>query len=123
MKLISTPKIPVPKGHYSPATEHNGILYVSGQVPVNPENGKVPEGIEEQTRLVFSKISLILDESGSSLKKVLQVRIYLTDIDHWDEVNRVYGDIFGNHKPARCVVPAGKLHYGCLIEAEAVAFI
>ncbi len=123
MKIIRTPRIPVPKGHYSPALEHNGTLYVSGQVPVDPDSGKVPEGIEEQTRLVFAKIRLILEESGSSLDRVLQARIYLTDINLWDAVNRVYAEIFGDHKPARCVVPAGKLHFGCLIEAEVVAFV
>ena len=123
MKIISTDKMPPVKGHYSPVVEHNGILYLSGQVPINPETLIIPETIEEQTRLVLSKINLLLNESGSSKSKVLQVRIYLSDISLWDQVNKIYSDFFLNHKPARCVIPAGKLHFGCLIEVEAIAFI
>ena len=123
MKIILTDKIPAVKGHYSPVVEHGGLLYISGQVPVDPVTGKVPETIEKQTELVLSKIDLLLKESGSSRNKVLQVRIYITDISLWDQVNQVYAVFFGRHKPARAVIPVGKLHYGCLIEAEAVAFI
>lgn len=123
MKIITSAKIPVPKGHYSPVTEHNGILYISGQVPLDPETNRVPLTIGEQTLMVLSKIDLLLNESGSSRNNVIQMRIYLTDIALWDEVNAVYAGFFGNHRPARCVVPVGKLHYGCLIEAEAVAYI
>jgi reactive intermediate/imine deaminase len=123
MKMIKTEKMPLVKGHYSPVVEHNGILYLSGQIPTDPVTGNVPATIEEQTKLVLSKIELLLRESGSSLKKVLQVRIFLSDIDLWDKVNKVYGEFFGDHKPARCVVPVGKLHYGSLLEVEAVAFV
>ena len=123
MKMIKTEKMPLVKGHYSPVVEHNGILYLSGQIPTDPLTGNVPATIEEQTKLVLSKIELLLRESGSSLKKVLQVRIFLSDIDLWDKVNKVYGDFFGDHKPARCVVPVGKLHYGSLLEVEATAFV
>jgi reactive intermediate/imine deaminase len=123
MKIIKTEKMPAVKGHYSPVIEHGGILYLSGQIPVDPEKGAVPDTIEEQTRLVLSKIDLLLRESGSSLNQVLQVRIFVTDISLWDQVNKVYADFFKDHKPARCVVPVGKLHYGCLLEVEATAFI
>lgn len=123
MRIIKTEKMPAVKGHYSPVIEHGGTLYLSGQIPVDPEKGTVPDTIEEQTWLVLSKIDLLLRESGSSLNQVLQVRIYVTDISLWDQVNKVYGDFFKDHKPARCVVPAGKLHFGCLLEVEATAFI
>jgi reactive intermediate/imine deaminase len=123
MKLISTKKMPIVKGHYTPVVEHNGFLFVSGQIPTSPESGEVPEGIEKQTKLVFTKLELLLNESGSSLDKLLQVRIYLTDIDNWDVVNTIYASLLGPHKPARCVVPVSALHYGCLIEVEAVAFV
>jgi len=121
MRIIKSDKIPVPKGHYSPVIEHAGILYISGQIPQDAATLKVPPTIAEQTELVLSKIDLLLNESGSSRNKVLQVRIYLSDISLWDEVNNIYSRFFGEHRPARCVVPVGKLHYGCLIEAEAVA--
>jgi 2-iminobutanoate/2-iminopropanoate deaminase len=123
MKIIKTEKMPPVKGHYSPVIEHNGTLYLSGQIPLDPVTGKVPDSIEEQTKLVLSKIELLLKESGSSLNKVLQIRIFLTDIDLWDKVNMVYADFFKDHKPARCVVPVGKLHYGSLLEVEAVASV
>ncbi len=123
MKAIITPRMPKVKGHYSPVIEHNGVLYLSGQVPTDPETGIVPDGIDKQTRLVLSKISLLLQESGSTLNKVLQVRIYLSDISDWDKVNEIYKEVFAEHKPARCVVPVGRLHYGSLIEVEATACI
>lgn len=77
--------------------------------------------IEAQTQLTIEKIDLILTEAGSSRQQVIQMRIYISDIALWGKVNEVYTWFFGNHKPVRCVVPVGKLHYGCLIEAECVA--
>lgn len=123
MKIITSDKIPVPKGHYSPVIEHAGIIYISGQIPQDAATLAVPPTIAGQTESVLSKIDMLLIESGSSRNKVIQVRIYLADISLWDEVNIIYAGFFGDHRPARCIVPVGKLHYGCLIEAEAVAYI
>jgi len=123
MRIINNEKMPQANGHYSQCIEHNGMLYLSGQLPGNPKTGPLPEDIESQTRLVLSKIDLILKEAGSSRDKVIQMRIYIPDIDLWDGVNRVYTEFFGAHKPVRCIVPSGKLHFGCLIEAEATAYI
>jgi 2-iminobutanoate/2-iminopropanoate deaminase len=121
MKIISSKNIPPANGHYSPCIEHNGTLYISGQLPVDPATKQIPAGIEAQTQLVLDKIDLILTEAGSSREKVIQMRIYISDIALWDKVNEVYTQFFGAHKPVRCVVPVGELHYGCLIEAECVA--
>ena len=121
MKIIQTDSMPVANGHYSQCIEHNGVLYISGQLPGNPKIKSIPEDIEGQTRIVLEKIKLILEQAGSSKEKVIQMRIYISDIGLWEEVNRVYADFFGEHKPVRCVVPTGRLHYGCLIEVEAVA--
>jgi len=121
MKIITSTKIPPPNGHYSPCIEHNGTLYISGQLPVDPATKKIPTGIEAQTQLVLEKIDLILTEAGSSRENVIQMRIYISDIALWNKVNEVYTQFFGAHKPVRCVVPVGELHYGCLIEAECVA--
>lgn len=123
MRIIHTEKMPQANGHYSQCIEHNGMLYISGQLPGNPELMSLPEDIESQTKLVLGKIDLILKESGSSRDKVIQMRIYIPDIDLWAGVNSVYTGFFGEHKPVRCIVPSCKLHYGCLIEAEAVAYI
>jgi reactive intermediate/imine deaminase len=123
MRIINTEKMPKANGHYSQCIEHNGMLYLSGQLPGNPAINPLPGDIESQTILVLGKIDLILKEAGSSREKVIQMRIYIPDIELWDGVNRIYTEFFGPHKPVRCIVPSGKLHYGCLIEAEAMAFI
>ena len=121
MKILLSKNIPPANGHYSPCIEHNGTLYISGQLPVDQTTKKIPDSIEAQTQLVLDKIDLILKEAGSSREKVIQMRIYISNIDLWDKVNEVYKQFFRDHKPVRCVVPVGKLHYGCLIEAECLA--
>jgi reactive intermediate/imine deaminase len=123
MKIIEIPNIPQPKGHYSHCVEHNGTLYVSGQLPFVPQTRELPEGIEAQTLQVLKNVENILVQAGSAIDKVLQVRIYIPDMIHWDKVNEVYAKFFGNHKPARCVVPSRDLHYGVLIEVEVTAYL
>lgn len=123
MRIIQTGKMPPANGHYSQCIEHNGLLYISGQLPGNPKVMIVPDDIESQTRLVLGNIDLILNQAGSSREKVIHMRIYIPDIELWDRVNKVYTVFFGKHKPVRCIVPTGRLHYGCLIEAEAVAYL
>jgi reactive intermediate/imine deaminase len=121
MQTITSPKIPTPNGHYSPAIVHNGLLYISGQLPVDPEDKSIPDTIEAQTDLVLAKLEQILTAAGRSKTDVIQVRIYVSNVSMWGRVNERYADFFGAHKPVRCVVPTGPLHYGCLIELEAVA--
>ncbi len=123
MKIISTPALPKANGHYSQAINHNGILYISGQLPINPETKKPVEGIAAQSLLVLEKLKAILLASGSDINKVIQVRIYISNIDLWDEVNAIYANFFGNHKPVRAIVPTRELHFGCLIELEAIAAV
>ena len=123
MKIISTPSIAEPQGHYSPVIEHQGILYLSGQLPIDPVSKQIPDSIDDQTRLVLSNIDLLLSESGSSKNHVLQMRVYLSDITLWNKVNEIYSHFFGDHKPARCVVPTRELHFGCLIEIEVIAMV
>ena len=121
MRVITSEKIPIPKGHYSPAIEHDGLLYLSGQLPVDPETEQVPDGIEDQTRQVLQNVNLILTEAGSSMDQVLQVRLYISDVALWGTVDEVYASCFGAHKPVRAIIPTRDLHHGCLIEVEAVA--
>lgn len=123
MKIMESHIIPPANGHYSHCIEHNGVLYISGQLPVDPLSKTIPEGIEAQLRMILDKIDLILTESGSARDNVIQVRIYVSDIGLWDKVNEIYSEFFGAHRPVRCVVPVGKLHYGCLVEAEAIAVV
>ena len=124
MNKIQTTNIPVPKGHYSPAVEHNGLIYVSGQIPVDFETGKLETGaIETQTELVLRNLEKILHASNSDLEHVLQMTIYVSDMELWDRVNEVYKQILGNHKPARAIVPVKDLHYGTKIEIQAIACV
>ncbi|TFG32147.1 RidA family protein [Candidatus Thorarchaeota archaeon] len=112
------------KGHYTAAVVHNGIVYVSGQLPMDSERGvPIEGGIKEQTRAVFRSLSKILEEAGSSKERVLRTTAYIPDVSFWKEVNEVYAEYFDEHRPARTVVPTTKLHYGCLIEIDAIAYI
>jgi len=124
MKPIKTDKAPLPGGHYSQAMVHNGLVYVSGQLPIYPQTGEKQTGaIEEQTRLVLENLSAILVASGSSLNQVLKVTVYISDISLWGKVNEVYAEIFGDHRPARAIVPTRDLHFGFMIEVDAVAAV
>jgi len=122
MKKIQTDKAPIPGGHYSQAVVHNGLVYISGQLPVDPLTGeKITGSIEDQTNQVLKNLSAILDASGSSLDRVLKVTVYISDISLWGKVNEVYSRVFGDHRPARAIVPTRELHFGFKIELEAIA--
>jgi 2-iminobutanoate/2-iminopropanoate deaminase len=124
MQKVFTENAPKPAGHYSQAIIHGGIVYVAGQVPINPKTGEKCLGtIEEQTWQVLENISSILEASNSSIENVLKVNMYITDINLWARVNQVYSKFFGDCRPARVVVPIKDLHYGFNIEADAIAFV
>lgn len=124
MNKIHTDKAPAPAGHYSQAVTHNGMVFVSGQLPIDPGTGRVTEGgIESQARQVISNIGEILIASGSGLDKILKATIYIPDSSYWPEINRVYGECMGDHRPARAVIPCGDLHYGVMLEMEVIAAI
>jgi reactive intermediate/imine deaminase len=122
MEVILTENTPEPAGHYSQAIVHHDIVYVSGQLPVDPRTGEKRTGpIEEQTEQVLSNLSDILKAAGSNLSQVLKTTVYLSDIELWSRMNAVYSRIFGNHRPARTVVPTSNLHFGLQVEIEAMA--
>lgn len=122
IRTFNTSNAPKPGGHYSQAVIHNDTIYISGQLPVNPFTGeKVTGDIETQTRQVLENIRIILKDAGSDLSKVIKSTIYISDISLWGKVNEVYAGFFGNHKPARAVVPTKELHYGFLVEIEVIA--
>jgi len=124
MKTIQTNNALVPAGHYSQAVVHNDMVYISGQLSVDPETGeKVFGSIEEQLTVVLGNIKLILEEANSSKDKVIKVTIYIPDVSLWGQVDKIYADFFGAHKPARVVVPTRELHYGLGIEVDVIAYI
>lgn len=124
MKTISTSSAPAPAGHYSQAVVHGGLVFVSGQLPIDPLTGeKRIDSIEEQTRQALKNVAAILTAANSSLDNVLKVTVYVSDIDLWGRVNEVYTEFFGEHRPARAVVPTRELHHGFQIEIEAIASV
>ena len=122
IKRINTPNAPKPAGHYSQATVYNGLVFVAGQLSIDPATGAHKTGtIEEQTELALSNVLAILQAAGSDWSRVLKMTVYVADINLWDAVNKVYGRMLGEHRPARAVIPTGPLHHGFLIEIDAVA--
>lgn len=124
MKSISTPGAPAPAGHYSQAIVHGGLVFVSGQLPIDPATRAPHTGtIEEQTELALRNLAAILEASGSVAGRVLKTTVYVSDIELWGRVNAVYATFFGEHRPARAVVPTRDLHFGCLVEIDAIAAV
>lgn len=124
IKIVSTPDAPKPAGHYSQAVVHGGVVYVAGQLPIDPASAGRPVGtVEEQTEQVLRNVEAILRAAGSGLDRVLRMTIYVSDIEHWPAVNSVYERALGAHRPARAVVPVRELHYGYQIEIEATAAV
>ncbi len=124
IKQVLTENAPAPGGHYSQAIIYNGLIYISGQLPINPATGEKNLGsIESQTEQVLKNISEILKAAGSDLSRVLKMTVYVSDISLWGAVNPVYARIMGEARPARAIVPTRDLHYGFKIEIEAIAAV
>ena len=110
------------KGHYVPGMISNGMLYISGQLSLDPDTGKVAEGgIRVHMQQALENMDAVLREAGLTRENVVQCRIYLVGMDNWDAANEEYAAFFGAHCPARIIVSVNELHFGCLVEIEAVA--
>ncbi len=113
---------PEPKGHYSPGIEHNGLIFVSGQLPMMLDTREPFTGdINQQTELALRNVEAVLKAGGSDLGQVLQMTIYVSDMELWDAVNAKYVEVMGDHRPARAIVPVKELHFGTQIEIQAIA--
>jgi 2-iminobutanoate/2-iminopropanoate deaminase len=122
IKRIETNNAPAAGGHYSQAVVHNGLVFVSGQLSIDPLTGERKLGsIEEQTEQTLKNIAEILKAANSDFSRVLKMTVYVADIELWGRVNEVYARVLGENRPARAVIPTGKLHYGFLIEIDAIA--
>lgn len=121
MNFITTRDAPAAGGHYSQAVVANGFVFVAGQLPVMPGGGALPEGAEAQTRQALGNVEAILKAAGSALDRVVSATVYVRDIALWPEINRVYADVFGAHKPARTVTVSPQLHYDAMVEIQVVA--
>jgi 2-iminobutanoate/2-iminopropanoate deaminase len=122
MRFIQPKDQPQPKGHYSPGVEHHGVVYVSGQLPMDLVTREPFTGdIGEQTELALRNVEAVLHAAGSRLDRVMQMTIYVSEMELWDAVNKKYAEVMGDHRPARAIVPVKDLHFGTKIEIQAIA--
>jgi 2-iminobutanoate/2-iminopropanoate deaminase len=120
-KIFYTDKAPKPRGPYSQAVIHNGLLYLSGQIPLDPATGQLIRGtIEEETEAVLNNIRIIAEEAGAEIGDVIKLTCYLSDMNDFARFNDVYKNFFQDNPPARTTIQAGKLPLDVQIEIDAI---
>lgn len=120
-KIIHTTNAPKAIGPYSQAVEANGMLFISGQIPVNPATGEIPEGIEAQTEQVMKNIAAILDEAGYTFADVVKSTCLLSDMVNFKPMNEIYAKYYAENPPARAAFAVKALPMGVLVEIETMA--
>lgn len=122
MKVIRTERAPQPAGHYSQAIVHGGLVYVAGQLGIDPaDRGRGPGTAAEQTEQALRNVAAILEAAGSRLDRVLQMTVYVAEMELWQEVNDAYARVLGAHRPARAIVPTSEFRGGYTVEVQAIA--
>lgn len=120
--MIATDKAPAALGPYSQAIRANGMIYCSGQIPINPASGTVEaRTIEEQTTQSITNLKNVLEKAGSSLAKVVKTTVFIKDMNDFAALNKVYADLFGDTRPARSCVEVARLPKDVLVEIECIA--
>ncbi len=122
-EMIATTNAPGAVGPYVQAVKVNGMVYCSGQLGINPEDGKMPETVEEQAHCSMKNMGAILKEAGSDYGKIVKTTIFLADINDFAKVNEIYKSYFDGEYPARSCVQVAKLPLGGLVEVECVAYV
>ncbi len=123
MKSITTEKAPAAVGPYSQAVVAGNLVFVSGQIPVDPATGNIPEDIVDQARQALTNLGEVLRASGSGLDKAVRVTVFITDISAFGKVNEVYAEFFKEPYPSRSCVEVSKLPKGVKIEIDAIGVI
>lgn len=124
IETVSTERAPTPAGHYVQATRHDGVVYISGQLPVHPDGTHTPDApFERQAKRALDNVMAVLEAAGSSPQRLLKVTAYIVGVQNWPAFNAVYAEVLGPAKPARAVVPVPELHHGYLVEIAAVAAV
>ena len=118
-ETVTADKGPNAAGPYSHAVKANGFVFVSGQGPIDPETGQMPDAFAEQARQVFENLRTILEAAGATLEDVVKVNAYVTDLTRFSEFNEVYKEFFSEGPPARTTVATGLL--GMLVEVDCIA--
>jgi 2-iminobutanoate/2-iminopropanoate deaminase len=122
-QIVSTDEAPAAIGPYSQAVQAGGLIYTSGQIPLDLQGNVVQGGIEEQTKQVFSNLQAVLKAGGSSLNDVIKATVYIKDMNQFTKVNEIYAVYFGAHKPARSTVEVARLPKDVLVEIDLIASI
>lgn len=123
-EIIHTDKAPQAVGPYSQAVKVGNMAFISGQIPINPDNGQLIHGnIASQTRQVLDNLQAVVTACGSNLENVVKVTIYLTDMDNFATVNEIYGEYFHSNPPARACVEVSKLPKNVSVEMDAIVIV
>lgn len=122
MKIIATTDAPAAIGPYSQAVEAGGLVFCSGQIPLDPVTGALVEGdVAQQTRQVLTNLSAVLSAAGCGLEAVLKCTVYLADMNDFGAMNEVYAEFFGDSRPARAAVEVSRLPKDVAVEIDAIA--
>ena len=123
-KPILTEAAPAPAGHYSQAMRSGDDLYISGQLPIRADKAALADmSFDTQVRQALANMLAILEAAGGKTDDLCRVTAYIVGVENWPEFNRIYADVLGDVRPARTVVPVPELHYGFLVEVDAIARI
>lgn len=120
-KVIATTSAPAAIGPYSQAIDLGNMVYCSGQIPINPATGEIPEGIKAQTAQAIANVKAILEEAGLTIENVVKTTVFLADMSLFGEMNEVYGAEFAEPYPARSAVAVRELPKQVLVEVEVIA--
>ena len=120
-KIISTDKAPAAIGPYSPAVEAGGFMFASGQIPIDPATGNIPEGIEAQARQALTNVKNLIEAAGLTLDAVVKTSVFIRNMDDFAKVNEIYAQFFTDRYPARSCVEVSRLPKDVLIEVEVIA--
>ncbi|MBT2336858.1 RidA family protein [Variovorax paradoxus] len=122
LQRIAPASLAAPGGHYSHATVANGLVFVSGQLPIAPDGTRLAQAsFDQQARQVLENVAAALVAAGSGIDRLVQVRVYLDAIENWPAFDAIYAEWAGTARPSRAIVPTGPLHFGFQVEVEAVA--
>jgi 2-iminobutanoate/2-iminopropanoate deaminase len=119
---IAAPDAPPPAGHYSSGIRANGLIFVSGQLAIEPDRTpRADLDFASQARLALANMLAVVRAGGGSPASVAKVTAYIVGVEHWPVFNAVFAELMGEARPARAVVPVPELHHGCLVEVECIA--
>ncbi len=119
--IVDTDRAPRPNGHYSQAVVHNGLVHLSMQLPFAPGSDELTPDVEGQMDQLLTNCEAILSAAGAALNRALSVTIYLTDVADWPAANAIFARRFGDHRPARAMVPVSGLHRGARVGMQLIA--